>query len=170
MLALDDRKRSRSVSRRKPPSGSRSIKNILDPDGKRRRWRRRHETCACRRHIVSLTLGFLPPRVTDLADAGLHIFNHFFLESRSRLVPLSFTFSFVVFLLSGHAYRVFFYYLYLPFSLLPSFSELSGNVCAFHPEKWIFSFGKKERKKRVFVTRCMRVASGPRANEAVPSV
>ncbi|KAL0099213.1 hypothetical protein PUN28_020055 [Cardiocondyla obscurior] len=32
-------------------------------------------------------------------------------------------------------------------SLLPSFPELPGNVCAFHPEKWIFSFGKKRMKK-----------------------
>lgn len=34
----------------------------------------------------------------------------------------------------------------LSLSLFPSFPGLSGNVCAFHPEKWIFLFGKKSEK------------------------
>lgn len=134
--------------------------------------RRSHETCACRRHIVSLPLGFLPPRVTDLADVGLHIFNHFFLESHSRLVPFSLFLSlsrypfFERTCLSG----LFIVSLSLFLSPLSSFPELPGNVCAFHPEKWIFSFGKKSEKSAYSLHAARGCASGPRANEAVPNV
>lgn len=38
------------------------------------------------------------------------------------------------------------------------------------PRKVDIFVRKKERKKRVFVTRCTRVASDPRANEAAPNV
>lgn len=80
---------------------------------------------------------FLPPRVTDLADVGLHIFNHFFPPNPTVSLPLS---------LSSFRTDMPIEPFSLRFSLFPSFSELPRNACAFHPEKWIFSFGKKSEK------------------------
>lgn len=57
--------------------------------------------------------------------------------------------------------------LYLPPS---SFSRTTRERVRVSPRKVDIFVRKKERKKRVFVTRCTRVASGPRANEAVPNV
>lgn len=87
-----------------------------------------------------LPLRFLLPRVTDLAEMSVYIF----LTTFFPRIPQSthFSPSFVIFLSYGHAYRAF----SLRFSLFPSFSELPRNACAFHPEKWIFSFGKKSEK------------------------
>lgn len=104
-----------------------------------------------------LPLRFLPPRVTDLADVGLHIFNHFF-SSRIRQ-SARFSPSFVIFLSYGHAYRAF----SLRFSLFPSFSALPPKRVRVSPRKVDIFVRKKERKKRGFVTRSTRrVASGPR--------
>lgn len=139
---------NRPVSRRKPPSGSRSIKNIPDPDGKRRR--RRGDTSRTRADdILSLSPSVSSLHVLPISRMSVYIFLTTFFSNPTvgSFLPLAFSL-FVSFLSSGHAYRVFFFLLclYLSFILLPSFPELPGNVCAFHPEKWIFSFGKKSEK------------------------
>lgn len=175
VLALDDR-------RRPPPrlAGkgtflriAEHIKNIFDPDGKRWRWRGEDTRRARADDTLSfsLPLGFLPPCVTDLADVGLHIFNHFFLKSHSRSVPFSLAlFPFLFRYLSPkRTCRVFLLRLHLSFSL-PSFPELIPERVRISPRKVDIFVRKKKRKKRVFVTRCTRVASGPRANEAASNV
>lgn len=113
--------------------------------------------------------------VLPISRMSVYIFlTTFFLESHSRLAVFSPAFLF-------HRFRYLsfertclssLFIVALSLFLSPSFFPRSfpRNACAFHPEKWIFLFGKKGRKKRVFVTRCARVVSGPRANEAVPSV
>lgn len=97
--------------------------------------RKRHETCACLRHIVSLLVFSF--HVLPISRMSVYIF----LTTFFPRVPQSARFSpsFVIFLSYGHAFS-------LCFSLFPSFSELPRNACAFHPEKWIFSFGKKSEK------------------------
>lgn len=108
--------------------------------------REMRETRACRWHIVSLCISYFSPLfflslsfpfpcVTDLVDVGLHIFNHFFLRilqstrlSLPRMCLLSL-----------------FHYTSISFSLLPS-PSYPRNARASHPEKWIFSFGKKGEK------------------------
>lgn len=89
-----------------------------------------------------LPLRFLPPRVTDLADVGLHIFNHFFSprKSDSRLVSLPLSLSSFRTNMPIEPFHC------VSLSFLLSFSALPRNACAFHPEKWIFSFGKKSEK------------------------
>lgn len=147
MLALVDGRQSRPVSRRKPPSGSRSIKNILDPDGKGRRWRKRHETCACRRHIVPLPPSASSLHVLPISRMSVYIFLTTFFSNPTVGSP--FSLSFVIFLSELTCLSKFFIVslsFFLSLSLFPSFPELPGNVCAFHPEKWIFLFGKKSEK------------------------
>lgn len=90
---------------------------------------------------------FLPPRVTDLADVGLHIFNHFFLQ-----IPQSarFSFPFVFFLSRGHEPL---YYVSLFFSLSPSVA-LHRNACArFTPKSGYFRLEKRAKKARIRYTK-----------------
>lgn len=104
-------------------------------------------------HCLSLPLGFHPPCVTDLADVSLHIFNHFFLKSHSRLVPSSLTLFLFRYLSFERTCLSSLFIVALSLFLSPSsFPKLPRNACAFHPEKWIFLFGKKAKKVRIRYT------------------
>lgn len=101
--------------------------------------RKRHETCACLRHIVSPFVSSL--HVLPISRMSVYIF----LTTFFPRIPQSTRFSpsylpFVRICLSS------LFIAFLSLSLFPSFSELPRNACAFHPEKWIFLFGKKSEK------------------------
>lgn len=156
MAVLDDRRRrSRPVSRwRKPPSGSQSIKNILDPDCKKDDEDGEGDTRHARAddtHCLFLSGGFLPPCVTDLADVGLHIFNYFFLESHNQ------PFSFFLFRYLSFERTCLLSFFIMFLSLFPSLSCLLfqnyPKTCArFTPKSGYFRSEKKAKKARIRYT------------------
>lgn len=115
-----------------------------------------------------LPLCCLPPRVTDLADVGLHIFNYFFSNpavssSVSFFLSLFLLFSCSLLLLHEPAYEIFLSR--LSFSVF----ELLGNACVsahFTPKSGYFRSEKRAKKVWIRYTRHEGVASGPRTNEA----
>lgn len=100
---------------------------------------------------LSLSPSISSLHMLPISRMSVYIFlTTFFSNPYSQSSFLSHLFSFVIFLSSTHVYRVF--SLCLSFSALPSFPSY-GNVCrVFHPEKWIFLFGKKAKKARIRYT------------------
>lgn len=77
----------------------------------------------------------------------------FFFKSHSRLVPSSLTLFLFRYLSFERTCLSSLFIVALSLFLSPSsFPKLPRNACAFHPEKWIFLFGKKAKKVRIRYT------------------
>lgn len=106
--------------------------------------RKRHETRACRRHIVSPSVSSL--HVLPISRMSVYIFLTTFFSQ----IPQSARFSpsFVIFLSNGHAYRVFLLRLSFLLSLC-----YPGTRARFTPKSGYFRSEKRAKKARIRYTK-----------------